>query len=219
MIGSVVSEGILFWESRCSFPDDSNGLFFGFLGSTFGLFLVASSPFLWFLWLSSIYLTLNYGEERAASSLQLCWCTGSDIKRSYRRINNEHLPEEPVKSETWFMSNHLLDYIINIFGIHSDFIEFTNKKSIFIFNILLVLQHTAWNSDNILKLILKTYWNWEIFWVESLAFDNLKLFERELFSFEPSFLFFLLLLLSRLWYVRSRSILYIAPRIPDNTFL
>ena len=55
----------------------------------------------------------------------------------------KYLPEEPVKSETWFVTNHLLDYIINIFSIHSNFIEFTNKKSVFIFNIFLVLQHTA----------------------------------------------------------------------------
>ena len=65
------------------------------------------------------------------------------IEKVYRRIKNNDLPEEPVKSETRFMSNHLLDYIINIFSIHSNFIEFTNKKSVFIFNIFLVLQHTA----------------------------------------------------------------------------
>ena len=72
-------------ENRWSFPlliwhDDSSDLFFGFLGSAFGLFLVTSSTFLWFLWFSSVDFTLNYSQERATSSLQFCRCPGSDKK-------------------------------------------------------------------------------------------------------------------------------------------
>ena len=53
------------------------------------------------------------------------------------------LPEKPVESEAWFMSNHLLDFIINIFSIHSNVMELTNKESVFIFYVFLIFQHTA----------------------------------------------------------------------------
>ena len=141
MIGSVVSEGILFWENRCSLMTQTAS-FLAFLAPLSAFFLSPAPRFCDFS--GSVPFISRSITVRSVLHLLCNSVDVRDLKTIFKRKPiMKYLPEEPVKSETWFMTNHLLDYIINIFSIHSNFIEFTNKKSVFIFNIFLVLQHTA----------------------------------------------------------------------------